>query len=44
MPTTINAIQKVKSSFPVRNIKFNFDPSTRYWFDKDPLYSHFLNT
>lgn len=43
MSTTINAIQKVKSSFPVRNIKFNFDPSTRYWFDKDPLYSHFLN-
>ncbi|WP_224965005.1 metal-dependent hydrolase [Acinetobacter guillouiae] len=44
MSTTISALQKVKSSFPVRNIKFNFDPSTRYWFDEDPLYSHFLNT
>ncbi|WP_212511580.1 metal-dependent hydrolase [Acinetobacter seifertii] len=44
MSTTINAVQKVKSSFPVRNIKFDFDPSTRYWFDQDPLYSHFLNT
>ncbi|WP_410210336.1 metal-dependent hydrolase [Aquirhabdus sp.] len=43
MPITMNSVPKVKSSFPVRNIKFNFESSPRYWFDHDPLFSHLLN-
>lgn len=34
---------KLKAAFPVRNLKFAFDASPRYWFDANPFYSHMLN-
>lgn len=34
---------RLKASFPVRRLSFDFTSSKRYWFDNDPYFTHLMN-
>lgn len=36
-------VNRIKASFPVRRLSFDFKTSSRYWFDNNPYFTHFMN-
>lgn len=43
MPSFYSMAHRLKASFPVRRLSFDFHHSERYWFDGNVYYTHFMN-